>query len=182
MLRTIWSLVPPFMFNPKEGNSNLDDYFLTLKPSLELPEELKFAAINDPRFRLRHLYKKLEPFLPDEFDLIAPPNRDDCSRFVFGRVFNKKYCWGVHLNHLLNSGYELISFDNQLAEIGDVVVYTGTDVYTGPVWIHVARYVGNSRVRSRWGFYSPVIESPIDQIYSSYWTGKSSDLQLLKRS
>ena len=58
---------------PQAGTETAPGMFLTELPSLNSPEEYKFAAVTDPRISHPEYYLSLQRFLPAEIKIVGPP-------------------------------------------------------------------------------------------------------------
>ncbi|MBW3020912.1 hypothetical protein KY334_06455 [Candidatus Woesearchaeota archaeon] len=165
----IWKVLPPSYFNPKPGDLTLEGIALCEKPSLLEEELTKFAVFTDSRFYMKHLFEKLIPFLPQEFEVIEEPNGQNCFMYCLNIPKQKKEFGRRNFNLKLEErGYEYFDFSKGSIEVGDIIVYSVPGIIDS-IRRHAGVYVGNGRVRSRWGINSPLIEHPLKEVISNYW-------------
>ena len=141
---------------------------LSVLPSLDSFPEIKFAVFDDIRFYDPNHYRKFFPFIPQGFDIVGPPQKNqNCFAYALGKdyAFDR---WAF-LQLLNEESYKPIFGE---LSMGDIVAYYNLDPDING-YGHAAQYVGNGRVRSRWGisrngFGSPIIEHPIDEVSPLY--------------
>ncbi len=145
-------------------------FILTESPSLESPDEIKYAVFDDARFWTPKDYMKFEPFLPEGVSIVGPPKK---GQNCFGFSLNDSYFnrWGFR--KILDIGYDRIR-DEETIRRGDVVAYCGLDPDMSG-FLHSGVYQGDGMVRGRWGiddktrYGSPVIEHPLREILPTYY-------------
>ena len=149
---------------------------LLINPPLNASPEVKFApflrdnysSIINPK-----KYLKFQRFLPDSIKLVGPPVKGaNCFSYVLG-LDNSVTSHEFH-DIAIARGLEWKTGE---IENGDIIVYLGHDNGVCPEFLHAGVYLGDDRVRSRWGIGGPVVEHPIGEllppfyreIYGSYW-------------
>ena len=162
-------ILPPLVFNPKPGDLTSKGLLLSQKPSLLEGDAIKFSVFTDSRFYISHLFEKLIPFLPDGIEVVGNPNGQNCFMYCLDmspirRKFGRK-AFDVELEH---QGYQYSNFSKDNLQIGDIIVYS-TQGFIDPIGQHAGIYVGNGRVRSRWGKNSPLLEHQLEEVPLNYW-------------
>ncbi len=177
----IWRMLPSKCFNPVEGMQTICGKVLKKQPSLaEFPDSY-FAAFTDPRMHMKQHYHKLEPFLPNELQIIQEPNRQNCFEYALsakpGKVKNSFIFWDI----LNTEGRKLKPFDSKKIREGDLVAYALPNII-GDVYIrHAGIYQGDNIVHSRWGISAPVIPHPLEIVAPNYWSGDFKHLRIVGR-
>jgi len=165
----IWRIMPSSMFNPNEGDQTLEGITLSNQPSLSEDEKTKFAVFTDSRFYMNHLFEKLIPFLPENFEVIDKPNGQNCFMYSLDIKNRKKKFGAREFNlELERRGYQCQDFSTDQIRKGDIIVYS-IPGFVDSIRTHAGIYVGNERVQSRWGQNSPLIEHPIKEVVPNYW-------------
>ncbi|MFW6285620.1 MAG: hypothetical protein ACOC16_00445 [Nanoarchaeota archaeon] len=177
----LWKILPASMFNPNSGHPTLEGSFLSYRPSLTQNEAIKFAVFTEPRFYMSHLYKKLIPFVPEEFEVIDKPNGQNCFMYSLGILKpNIRFGREKFYFNLKSRNYQSFNYSKDIVEKGDIIVYS-TPGYIDSVIQHAGVYVGNGRVRARWGNNSPLIEHPLKEVISHYWNKDDKYLTVEKK-
>jgi len=154
----------------KEGDGTSMGLVLTKNPSLLSDPKIKFAVFDHPALFDTERYAELVAFLPKEFSFIEPPKD---GQNCFGYALDlEDYIDKWEFDGML---YELnyIQCDKDSLENGVVVAYCGADPeFTG--FKHAGIYIGDERVRSRWGrlevkgseqiIGGPVVEHPLEEV------------------
>lgn len=181
----LWNVLPAKYFHPQEGDKTLGGSDLTKlsrSPSIGSPEEIAYAVFSDTRFRMCHLYEKFSEFLPKEFTIIDGPNAQNCFMYSMGidPKTTKKFGRNAFDAELVKRKYECIPFQNTLPEKGDIIVYSINGMID-TVRQHAAIYMGDGRVRSRWGYHFPVVEHPLKAVLSTYWNRDENYISIERR-
>jgi hypothetical protein len=175
-------MAPPSFFHPKPGDITIEGRQLTNTPSLSDDEKVKFAAFTDPRFYLPHLYRKLIPFLPERFEVIDGPNRQNCYMYCLNidPKRTKRFERREFDMELEKRGYNYYEFSRKNLRVGDIIVYSVFN-HIDSIRTHAGIYIGNGRVRSRWGYNSPLIEHPLEEVIPPYWNREERFLTIERR-
>ncbi len=168
-----WNVLPAALFHPKEGHKTLGgNQFCTLqkRPPLGYADESSYAVFTDTRFRMRHLFHKFAEFLPAEFTIIDPPNGQNCFMHALNidPKTTRKFGRDLFDEELTKRGYQCIDYEDTQPQAGDIIVYSVEGIIDS-IREHAALYVGDGRVRSRWGYHSPLVEHPLKAVLSGYW-------------
>ncbi len=165
----VWRILPSLMFNPNEGDQTLEGITLSIQPSLSEDEKTKFAVFTDSRFYMAHLFEKLIPFLPEDFEIIAEPNGQNCFMYCLDIKPKRREFGRKEFNlELEQRGYRYQGFSKTQPKKDDIIVYS-IPGFINSIRKHAGIYMGNGRVQSRWGQNSPLIEHPIEEVVSNYW-------------
>ncbi len=166
----VWKYLPSSFFQPKAGDRTTRGLTLSERPSLSGEDEMvKFAAFSDARIRMRQHCRKLIPFLPEGFEWIDDPNGQNCFMYSLGvpprgEKFGRRE-FDAELERRL---YLPLEYHDQEVREGDIVVYSVQGIIDR-TREHAAVYMGDGRVRSRWGIDGPLIEHPLKEVISIYW-------------
>jgi hypothetical protein len=165
----LWRILPPSFFNPKPGDLTLEGLTLKEKPSLSEEDNTKFAVFSDQRLYQNHLFEKLLPFFPEGFDVIEGPNGQNCFMYCLNIPTQKRTFGRREFDaELEKRGYVYRDFSMNDLLVGDIIVYS-VPTFLDPIRKHAGIYVGNGRVRSRWGQNSPLVEHPLKEVVPNYW-------------
>lgn len=100
---------------------------------------------------MSHLFEKLIPFLPQEFDIIDEPNGQNCFMYCLDiPKQRKKFGRKDFDSELEKRGYQYFNYSKESIEIGDIIVYS-IPWFIDSIRQHAGVYVGNGRVQSKWG-------------------------------
>jgi cell wall-associated NlpC family hydrolase len=175
-------IIPSSLVNPKPGDVVRGGQVLSFTPSLASPTEVKFAIFNHPGINIPRLYQKFIPFLPEGFLVAGEPNGQNCYMYCLDIASGAaaQFERGQFNQELENRGYQYQRYSSEVVQVGDVIVYSVSgsfDSYRS----HAGVYVGSGRVRSRWGYNSPVIEHPLKEVLPTYWDGDESHLTIERK-
>ncbi len=169
-LRSVmFSVLPTCWFKPQAGDITPQGQVLRSRPSDLASDSQKFAAFSDPRLYHNRTYESMAQFLPQSFEIVAPPADQNAFAYVLGEQTVGKIASSILLRALEDFSYPFESFSQAILKPGDIVTYALDNQLAGSMVRHAAVYVGDERVRSRWGHYSPVIEHPLTQVLPTYW-------------
>lgn len=178
---SLWKALPASVFNPKAGDLTIEGNVLTEKPLLSEDEAIKFAVFTDTRFNIAHLFEKLIPFLPEDFEVVGKPNGQNCFMYCLDIPSPKKNFGRNEFDQELeNRKYSYSNFSDKDLKIGDIIVYSLPGIINS-VRTHAGIYVGNGRAQSRWGMNSPLLEHPLDQVVPTYWNGDERYLTIERK-
>jgi hypothetical protein len=175
-------IVPSSLVNPKPGDLVRGGQVLSFTPPLASSAEVKFAVFNHPGINIPRLYHKFIPFLPEGFSIVGEPNGQNCYMYCLGIISGRAQFDRRQFDHELeNRGYQHQRYSSETVQIGDIIVYS----VSGPLDSyrrHAAIYVGNGKVRSRWGHNSPVLEHPLEEVLPTYWDGFEPNLEIERKN
>jgi len=169
-----------------EGEKTLMGLRLRIRPSLKQPLEVKYAVFSDSRFFMPEFYEQFEPFLPEGFDLIDKPMNQNAFEFCLGFSGRNTDSRGF-LAELALRGYENrvgaeffprtgFQVDAEGLQPEDILGYYQGAPELGHT--HAGIYMGEGRVRSRWGRMSPILEHPILEVLPLYVQRRSNSLEI----
>jgi hypothetical protein len=170
-------IIPSSLVNPKPGDAVRGGQVLSFTPSLASSAEVKFAIFNHPGINIPRLYQKLIPFLPEGFLVAGEPNGQNCYMYCLDIANGAAAQFNQELE---NRGYQCQGYSSEVVRVGDIIVYSVSGPFDS-YRRHAGVYVGNGRVRSRWGYNSPVIEHPLEEVLPTYWDGDESHLAIERK-
>lgn len=165
----MWSVLPAALYHPREGGNTTGGMRLSLRPGRDAADNIQYAAFSDIRFYHRHLYRKLIPFLPEDFEVVGEPTGQNCFMHCLDiHPPQKEFGRRAFDAQMEARGFTCLPYKEHEPRKGDIIAYA-IDGYIDSIRQHVGLYVGEGRVRSRWGYGSPLIEHPLERVVPTYW-------------
>lgn len=155
------------------------------RPNANSIPEVKFAFLTDWRFYTPEDYEKFTEFMPSDFRIIGPPERQNSFGYCLERIGKREYCNGERecselYRALCETGFIPINSNPQLLK-GDIIINFRNNVrqFEGGIEeiekeaIHAGFYCGNGNVFSRWSYKrlygSPILGHPADDFPQRYF-------------
>ncbi|OIO40989.1 hypothetical protein AUJ62_03690 [Candidatus Pacearchaeota archaeon CG1_02_32_21] len=144
-----------------------------LKPDYCSIPEVKFSFLSDKRFFDSRYYKEFESFMPNGFSIVGEPKDESAFVYVLRETgLARNGMRNIHSANFLDiigkGGFKSVNSLSPVKEDivlyspvkDDIILYSPFEAdFTG--YNHAGIYNGDDKVRSRWGFGSPVIEHPL---------------------